>query len=152
MMLVVKVPIAFPESRPPRPPLLRLRCEYCIAATIIRFIIETETPRCLPRDEKGVVNDASTLKLPPKTSAVPLLLPLLLLFAATKQAEERADEEKAIQFVSVTAERRKKMCVFCVCVMCDQTFSLSLDVLSRALTERAVSRVCAVVVERENKK
>ena len=148
-MLVVKVPIAFPESRPP---LLRLRCEYCIAATIIRFIIETETPRCLPRDEKGVVNDASTLKLPPKTSAVPLLLPLLLLFAATKQAEERADEEKAIQFVSVTAERRKKMCVFCVCVMCDQTFSLSLDVLSRALTERAVSRVCAVVVERENKK
>jgi len=156
MMLVVKVPIAFPESRPPRPPLLRLRCEHCIAATIIRFIIETEkTPRCLPRDEKGVVNDASTLKLPPKTSAVPLLLPLLLLFAATKQAEERADEEKAIQFVSVTAERRKKMCVFCVCDV--RSNSLPLDVLSRALTERAVficrvSRVCAVVVERENKK
>ena len=158
MMLVVKVPIAFPESRPPRPPLLRLRCEYCIAATIIRFIIETEkTPRCLPRDEKGVVNDASTLKLPPKTSAVPLLLPLLLLFAATKQAEERADEEKAIQFVSVTAERRKKMCVLCVCCAIKRSLSLPLDVLSRALTERAVficrvSRVCAVVVERENKK
>jgi len=135
-MLVVKVPIAFPESRPP---LLRLRCEYCIAATIIRFIIETETPRCLPRDEKGVVNDASTLKLPPKTSAVPLLLPLLLLFAATKQAEERADEEKAIQFVSfVTAERRKKMCVLCVCCAIKRSLSLSLDVLSRALTERAV--------------
>lgn len=115
-MLVVKVPIAFPESRPP---LLRLRCEYCIAATIIRFIIETEkTPRCLPRGEKGVVNDASTLKLPP-TSAnpLPLLLPLLLLLfaATTKQAEERADEEKAIQFVSVTAERRKKnVRVLCV--------------------------------------
>ena len=142
MMLVVKVPIAFPESRPPRPPLLRLRCEQCIAATIIRFIIETEkTPRCLPRDEKGVVNDASTLKLPPKTSALPLplllpllLLLLLLLFAATKRAEERADEEKAIQFVSVTAQRRKKMCVFCVRDV--RSNSLSLDVLSRALTER----------------
>ena len=142
MMLVVKVPIAFPGSRPPRPPLLRLRCEHCIAATIIRFIIETEkTPRCLPRDEKGVVNDASTLKLPPKTSAVPLplLLPLLLLFAATKQAEERADEEKAIQFVSVTAERRKKnVCVLCVLCAIKRSLSLSLDVLSRALTERAV--------------
>ena len=156
-MLVVKVPIAFPESRPP---LLRLRCEHCIAATIIRFIIETEkTPRCLPRGEKGVVSDASTLKLPP-TSAVPLLLPLLLLLfaATTKQAEERADEEKAIQFVSfVTAERRKKMCVLCVCCAIKRSLSLPLDVLSRALTERAVficrvSRVCAVVVERENKK
>ena len=140
MMLVVKVPIAFPGSRPPRPPLLRLRCEHCIAATIIRFIIETEkTPRCLPRGEKGV-NDASTLKLPPKTSAVPLPLLLLLLFAATtKQAEERADEEKAIQFVSVTAERRKKnVCVLCVLCAIKRSLSLSLDVLSRALTERAV--------------
>ena len=139
-MLVVKVPIAFPESRPP---LLRLRCEYCIAATIIRFIIETEkTPRCLPRGEKGVVSDASTLKLPP-TSAnpLPLLLPLLLLLfaATTKQAEERADEEKAIQFVSVTAERRKKnVCVLCVLCAIKRSLSLSLDVLSRALTERAV--------------
>ena len=134
-MLVVKVPIAFPESRPP---LLRLRCEYCIAATIIRFIIETEkTPRCLPRGEKGVVSDASTLKLPP-TSAVPLLFPLLL-FAATKQAEERADEEKAIQFVSVTAERRKKN-VRVLCVRCAIKLSLSGCALARADRERAVKK------------
>jgi len=139
-MLVVKVPIAFPESRPPRPPLLRLRCEHCIAATIIRFIIETEkTPRCLPRGEKGV-NDASTLKLPPKTSAVPLPLLLLLLFAATtKQAEERADEEKAIQFVSVTAERRKKN-VRVLCVRCAIKLSLSGCALARADRERAVKK------------
>ena len=139
-MLVVKVPIAFPESRPP---LLRLRCEYCIAATIIRFIIETEkTPRCLPRGEKGVVSDASTLKLPP-TSAnpLPLLLPLLLLLfaATTKQAEERADEEKAIQFVSVTAERRKKN-VRVLCVRCAIKLSLSGCALARADRERAVKK------------
>jgi hypothetical protein len=120
-MLVVNVPIiALPDES--RPPLLRLRCEWCIAATIVRFIIvvalcETiETPPLLllPRERKGAVNAAS-LKLTPPTSDSPplppplLLLPLLLR-AATKE-EERADddddddattarEEKAIQFNS----------------------------------------------------
>lgn len=109
-MLVVNVPI--PESRP-RPPLLRR--EWCIAATIVRFIIvvalcETiETPPLLlPRERKGAVNAASLNLLPPTSdSPPPLLLLPLLLRAATKE-EERADdddattarEEKAIQFNS----------------------------------------------------
>ena len=141
-MHVVNVPIAFPDESRPRPPLLRLRCEWCIAATIVRFIIvvalhETiETPPLLlPRERKGAVNAAS-LKLTPPTSDSPplppppllLLLPLLLR-AATKE-EERADddddatparEEKAIQFNS-SLVREKKTRFSCVRA-CDQTFS-----------------------------
>jgi len=64
----------------------------------------------------------------------------LLLFAATtKQAEERADEEKAIQFVSVTAERRKKN-VRVLCVRCAIKLSLSGCALARADRERAVKK------------
>ena len=142
-MLVVNVPIAFPESRPP---LLRLRCEWCIAATIVRFIIvvalyETETPPLLPREGKGAVNAAS-LKLTPPTSdspLLPLLLLPLLLRAATKE-EERADdatttarEEKAIQFNScllTTQQREKKTCLraFVRAIKRSLSLSLSLDV------------------------
>ena len=139
-MLVVNVPIAFPESRPP---LLRLRCEWCIAATIVRFIIvvalyETETPPLLPRERKGAVNAAS-LKLTPPTSdspLLPLLLLPLLLRAATKE-EERADdatttarEEKAIQFNScllTTQQREKKTCAFVRSCVRSNVLSLSLS-------------------------
>ena len=139
-MLVVNVPIAFPESRPP---LLRLRCEWCIAATIVRFIIvvalyETETPPLLPREGKGAVNAAS-LKLTPPTSdspLLPLLLLPLLLRAATKE-EERADdatttarEEKAIQFNScllTTQQREKKTCAFVRSCVRSNVLSLSLS-------------------------
>lgn len=142
-MLVVNVPIAFPESRPP---LLRLRCEWCIAATIVRFIIvvalyETETPPLLPRERKGAVNAAS-LKLTPPTSdspLLPLLLLPLLLRAATKE-EERADddddddattarEEKAIQFNScllTTQQREKKTCLRAFVRAIKRSLSLSL--------------------------
>ena len=138
-MLVVNVPIAFPESRPP---LLRLRCEWCIAATIVRFIIvvalyETETPPLLPREGKGAVNAAS-LKLTPPTSdspLLPLLLLPLLLRAATKE-EERADdatttarEEKAIQFNScllTTQQREKKTCLRAFVRAIKRSLSLSL--------------------------
>ena len=137
-MLVVNVPIAFPESRPP---LLRLRCEWCIAATIVRFIIvvalyETETPPLLPREGKGAVNAAS-LKLPPSSDSPPLLLLPLLLRAATKE-EERADdatttarEEKAIQFNScllTTQQREKKTCLRAFVRAIKRSLSLSLDV------------------------
>jgi len=140
-MLVVNVPIAFPESRPP---LLRLRCEWCIAATIVRFIIvvalyETETPPLLPREGKGAVNAAS-LKLPPSSDSPPLLLLPLLLHAAATKEEERADddddddattarEEKAIQFNScllTTQQREKKTCLRAFVRAIKRSLSLSL--------------------------
>ena len=142
-MLVVNVPIAFPESRPP---LLRLRCEWCIAATIVRFIIvvalyETETPPLLPRERKGAVNAASLKLTPPSSDSPPLLLLPLLLHAAATKEEERADddddddattarEEKAIQFNScllTTQQREKKTCAFVRSCVRSNVLSLSLS-------------------------
>jgi len=141
-MLVVNVPIAFPESRPP---LLRLRCEWCIAATIVRFIIvvalyETETPPLLPREGKGAVNAASLKLTPPSSDSPPLLLLPLLLHAAATKEEERADddddddattarEEKAIQFNScllTTQQREKKTCLRAFVRAIKRSLSLSL--------------------------